>query len=239
MKLETLFENDQIVAFNKPSGMLSIPDRFDATKTCVKNIAEKQYERLFVVHRIDRDTSGIIIFAKDEDTHKYLSQLFQSRNIEKYYLAIVQGNPFVTQGTIEKNIMPHPTIGGRMVINPKGKEARTDFEVLQNFLGYALVKLRIYTGRTHQIRVHMKDLGYPLLCDPVYGQDAPLFLSDIKKNYKLSVSELDERPILSRLALHASEIKFDDAAGKPIHIQAPLPKDMSASLKQLEKWAAK
>jgi 23S rRNA pseudouridine1911/1915/1917 synthase len=239
MKLETVFENENLVAFNKPSGMLSIPDRYDAEKPCIKNIAEKAYGKLFVVHRIDRDTSGLIVFAKNEESHKYLSQLFQSRNIEKYYIAIVQGNPFTPSGTIEKGIMPHPTIKGRMVVNAKGKEARTDYEVLQSFSGFSVVRLRIYTGRTHQIRVHMKDLGYPLVCDPVYGHDKPVYLSDFKKKFKLSINELDERPILSRLALHAHQIKFQDMDGQKIDIIAPLSKDMSATIKQMEKWAAK
>lgn len=239
MKLETVFENEDIVAFNKPSGMLSIPDRFDATKPCIKTIAEVKYQKLFVVHRIDKDTSGLIVFAKHEAAHKYLSSLFQSRDIEKYYMALVQGNPHMNAGSIEKGIMPHPTLKGKMVVNAKGKEAKTDFEIQQTFLGYSLVKLRIYTGRTHQIRVHMNDLGYPIVCDPIYGKGAPVYLSEIKKKFKLSIQELEERPLLNRLALHAFEVKFNDENGQLIHIQAPLSKDMQATVTQLQKWARK
>lgn len=239
MKLEIVFENDQMVAFNKPSGMLSIPDRFDETKPCIKTLAEQKMGKLFVVHRIDRDTSGLIVFAKNEETHKFLSQLFQTREINKFYLALVQGNPHMTSGTIEKGIMPHPTLKGKMVVNSKGKEAKTDYQVEQTFQGYSLVKLQIHTGRTHQIRVHMNDLGYPIVCDPVYGKGSPVFLSEIKKKFKLSIDELEERPILNRLALHAYELMFVDEQGNNIHIQAPLSKDMQATITQLQKWASK
>lgn len=239
MKLEVVFENDQLIAFNKPTGMLSIPDRFDENKPCIKNIAETKYGKLFVVHRIDKDTSGLIVFAKNENAHKYLSSLFQSRDIEKYYMALVQGNPHLSSGTIEKGIMPHPTLKGKMVVNAKGKEARTDFEVVESFMGYSLMKLRIHTGRTHQIRVHMYDLGYPIVCDPLYGKGAPVYLSEIKKKFKLSIQELEERPILNRLALHAYEVKFVGENGENIHIIAPLPKDMQATRTQLQKWASK
>lgn len=237
MKPEVVFENEQLVAFNKPSGLLSIPDRFDTQKANLLKLAESRYGKLFVVHRIDRDTSGLIVFAKDEETHRYMSSLFLSRNIDKYYLALVQGNPAQPDGSIRKGIMPHPTLKGKMVVNARGKEARTDYEVLQNFAGYSLVKLQIFTGRTHQIRVHMHDLGYPVVCDPLYGKGSPVYLSEIKKKFKLSINELEEQPILQRLALHAFEVHFKDTGGHDIHIQAPLSKDMQATVRQLEKWS--
>lgn len=237
MKPEVVFENEQLIAFSKPSGLLSIPDRFDAQKENLLRLAESRYGKLFVVHRIDKDTSGLIVFAKDEDTHRFMSGLFLDRGIEKYYLALVQGNPVQAAGSIRKGIMPHPTLKGKMVVNAKGKEARTDYEVLQNFSGFSLVKLQIFTGRTHQIRVHMHDLGYPVVCDPLYGKGSPVYLSAIKKKFKLSINELEEQPMLQRLALHAFELRFKDASGQEIHIQAPLSKDMNATVKQLEKWA--
>lgn len=238
MKLDVIFENESLIAFNKPSGMLSIPDRFDATKMCIKNLAEAKFGKLFVIHRIDKDTSGLILFAKTEEAHKYMSSLFQGRDIDKFYMALVQGNPQIPVGSMAKGIMPHPTKKGRMVVNAKGKESRTDYEVVENFKGYSLVKLQIFTGRTHQIRVHLNDLGYPIVCDPIYGKADPLLLSSFKKKFKLSIQEEEERPILDRLALHAYELKFNDEAGNPIHIIAPLPKDMDATVKQLRKWSS-
>lgn len=237
MKLEVVFENDAMIAFNKPSGLLSIPDRYDAEKENLHRFAEAKYGRLFVVHRLDKDTSGLILFAKNAETHKYLSGLFLSKDIEKYYLALVQGNPVATTDSIQKNIMPHPTLKGKMVINPKGKEARTDYEVVENFSGFAYLKLQIFTGRTHQIRVHMNHIGYPVVGDPIYGNLQAIYLSDIKKNFKLSQDELEERPILQRLGLHAFQLSFKDETGKGIYIEAPLSKDMNATLKQLRKWA--
>lgn len=238
MKIEVVYEDDHIIAFNKPSGLLGIPDRFDPEKPCLKNLAEAQTkQKLFVIHRIDKDTSGLIVFAKDEVAHKYMSQLFEGRNVKKYYKALVWGNPHLEQGTIDKAIAAHPVKKGMMVIFPKGKEAKTDFWVESKWHGFALMKLQIHTGRTHQIRVHLKDLGYPVLCDPIYGNNTEVKLSDFKKKYKLSLDQLEERPILSRLALHAYELDFVDASGKHINIIAPLSKDMEATIKQLNKWA--
>ena len=237
VKLSVVYEDDQIIAFNKPSGLLSIPDRFDEQKPCILRDAEKIYGKLFVVHRIDKDTSGLILFAKNETAHKFMSQLFEGRSIEKYYKAIVFGNPHMDSGSIEKPIAHHPVKKGLMIVHPKGKTAHTDFEVEQKWNGYALLQLQIFTGRTHQIRVHLHNLGYPVLCDPLYGHDQPLKLSDFKKKFKLSQQLLEEQPILQRLALHAYRVVFTDAAGQKIEITAPLSKDMDATIKQLSKWA--
>lgn len=238
MKIEILYQDENIIAFNKPSGLLSIPDRYDPEKPCMKYLAEAQVKmKLFVVHRIDKDTSGLIVFAKHEEAHRYMSQLFEGRDVKKFYKALVLGNPHLEEGIIDKPLAAHPVKKGLMVVFTKGKPSRTDFWLEQKWHGYALMKLQIHTGRTHQIRVHMKDLGYPVLCDPLYGNNSEVKLSDFKKKYKLSIEEFEERPILNRLALHAYELDFVDAAGNAINIVAPLSKDMEATIKQLNKWA--
>lgn len=237
MKLIVVYEDDQLIAFNKPSGLLSIPDRFDEEKPCLLKLAEARYGKLFVVHRIDKDTSGLIIFAKNEISHKYMSQLFEGRNIQKYYKAIVMGNPPIDEGSLQSSIAHHPVKKGRMIIHAKGKPAHTDFKVEHKWRGYACMLLQIFTGRTHQIRIHLQDLGYPIVCDPIYGQDQALKLSAFKKNYKLSQDLLEEAPILNRLALHAYQVIFDNMDGKTITITAPLSKDLEATIKQLDKWA--
>lgn len=229
-----LFENDDLIALNKPTGLLSIPDR-EGKEASLKTLLQDKYERIFTVHRLDKDTSGLIIFAKNEEAHKHLSAQFEERNTEKIYLGLVIGSPTTSSGSIDSPIAEHPVKKGTMVINRKGKEALTDYEVLKSFGIYSWVKFRIYTGRTHQIRVHAKEIGHPIVADPVYGDGKPVLLSSFKSKFKLSKDAEEERPILGRLALHAWQLKINDMSGKLLDLEAPIPKDMRATLQQLEK----
>lgn len=239
MRPEIIYEDEDIIALNKPTGMLSIPDRYDSTLPCLYHEAVKAYGKLFVVHRIDKDTSGLILFARNEESHKYLSQLFEGRDIEKYYLALVSGKPIKSSSSIIAPLAEHPVRKGRISVQKKGRFAHTDYELLDNWGSVSLLKLRIFTGRTHQIRVHLQHLGNPILCDPFYGSNTPLLLSSFKRKFKLSEKDEEERPLISRLALHASELVFVDRKGEKMTLTAPLPKDMSISIKQLSRWAGK
>ncbi|MCW3461946.1 RluA family pseudouridine synthase [Chitinophaga nivalis] len=237
MRLEDhiLLETPDFVIVNKPSGVLTLPDRHDNELISLNAIMKKAYGEIFVVHRLDRDTSGIILFARNEAAHKYFSQLFEGRDVKKYYLGLVSGQPAVKQGSVNEGIMEHPVQKGKMVTNRKGKASLTDYEVLEEFGLYSLVRMRIHTGRTHQIRVHMKFLGHPIAVDELYGSPEPVLLSAIKKKFKLGKHTEEERPILSRLALHAAMLEFKGPNGQPYVVEAPLPKDMSALLNQLRK----
>jgi len=232
--LEIIFENDHFVAVNKPAGLLSIPDR-EGTDISLKRILKDRYGNIFTVHRLDRETSGIIVYAKNETSHQYLSNAFEERRIEKYYLGIVNGIIPEKKGTIDAPIAEHPGRRGLMVIHKKGKEAITDYEVAEEFRKFSLVQFRIHTGRTHQIRVHMQKLGHPVVCDQLYGDGQPVLLSSFKHNFKLSKNEEEERPMLARLGLHAQRLKLGDADGTMHALEAPLPKDMRALLQQLRK----
>jgi 23S rRNA pseudouridine955/2504/2580 synthase/23S rRNA pseudouridine1911/1915/1917 synthase len=222
------------VAINKPSGLLSIPDR-EGKEVSLKVLLKEKYGEIFTVHRIDRDTSGLIVFAKNEAAHKHLCKQFEDRHTKKIYQGLVIGSPAMASGRIEAPLMEHPALNGTMIVHRKGKEALTDYEVLTDFGIFSLLQFRIHTGRTHQIRVHMKDLGYPIVCDPLYGDGKPLLLSAVKSKFKLSKNELEERPILGRLALHAYQLSFTDIDGKIIDLEAALHKDMRATLQQLAK----
>lgn len=228
-------ENDSLVVVNKPSGLLSIPDRFDANLPSVKSMLKERYGNIFVVHRIDRDTSGIILFAKTEAAHKFYSAAFEERTVTKKYLGLVHGSPLQTSGTIDKPIAQHPVHKGKMYVHRSGKPSVTHYRVMQHFGLYSLVEWQIETGRTHQIRVHMQDLGHPIVCDELYGTAEPIYLSRIKRKFKLSKSEEAERPMLSRLALHASALAFTTEEGRLVNLEAPLFKDMQATLAQLAK----
>jgi 23S rRNA pseudouridine1911/1915/1917 synthase len=236
MKIEEYFlqEDDSLLAINKPSGMLTIPDR-EGKDVSLKQLLKAKYGNIFTVHRIDKDTSGVVVFAKTEEAHKELSQLFEARETVKIYNGFVLGSPSQKSGTINEPIAEHPVKKGVMTVYKKGKESITEYEVLESFKLYSWMQFHILTGRTHQIRVHMKHLGHPIVCDDIYGDGKPVLVSAIKrKRFNLSKSEEEERPILSRLALHASRLQFE-LSGKSYDLQAELPKDLRALLQQLNK----
>ena len=236
-----IFENDDFVVLNKPSGLLSIPGR-EGKEISLKKILQEKYNEIFTVHRLDKGTSGLIVFAKNEIAHKFLSEQFvpgvsfgENKKIEKFYLGLVIGSPTHTKGTIDAPIMEHPVKKGLMVINRKGKESLTDYEVIDDFGIYSWIQFQIHTGRTHQIRVHMKDIGHPVVCDELYGDGNPVFLSAIKHKFKLSKNEETERPMLNRLALHSWQLRFTGPGEKTYDFEAPVPKDLKAILQQLSK----
>ena len=230
-----IFQDDHLIALNKPSGLLSIPDR-EGKEISLKSLLQDKYENIFTVHRLDKDTSGLIVFAKNEQTHRHLSIQFEERQTEKIYVGLVIGSPANQKGSIDLPIAENMVTRGTMIINHRGKQSLTDYEVLQNFGSYAWMQFRIHTGRTHQIRVHMKDMGQPIVCDELYGDGKPLLLSSLKSKFKLSKSELEERPILNRLALHAFRLSFTKPNGEKLELQADLHKDLKATLQQLSKW---
>jgi 23S rRNA pseudouridine1911/1915/1917 synthase len=238
MQIDILYEDDDMLVVNKPSGMLVIPDRFDANQPSLNKLLEqKTGQRIWVVHRLDRDTSGAICFAKNEETHKYLSQLFQEHTVGKYYYGLVNGRVIPEEGRVEKPIAEHPTIQGKMTTTKKGKPSITDYKVVEQWPLFSLVQFQIHTGRTHQIRVHMQSIGHSIVCDPLYGDGNAFFLSSIKKRYRLSDHDDVERPLLGRLALHSSRLELVKADGTEVKAEAPLPKDMAATVNQLNKWA--
>ena len=233
-KPEIIFENESFIVLNKPSGLLSIPDRF-GKNISLKSLLQERFDKIFTVHRLDKDTSGIIVFAKDEETHKYLSKQFEGREVEKYYVGLVNGILMNREGNIDAPIMEHPGKTTLMMTNKKGRPSSTDYKVLKEFGLFSWVQFQIHTGRTHQIRVHMKHIGNPIVCDPLYGDGKPVLLSSIKRKFKLSKNEDEERPILNRLALHSQKLIFNNAAGQRFEFEAPLQKDLKALLQQLEK----
>lgn len=237
MRLQDLIikETSNWIALNKPSGLLSIPDR-EGKEISLKNILIEKFGSIFTVHRLDKDTSGLIVFAKKQEAHKHLSLQFENRATIKIYQGVVIGSPVDKTGTIESRIMEHPVKKGTMVINRKGKEAITDYEVIEDFGIYSFLQFQIHTGRTHQIRIHMKDIGHPIVCDELYGDSKPILLSSFKKKFNLSKNAEEEKPMLGRLALHSAKLSFTDLDGTKQELEAELPKDIRATLQQLRKW---
>ncbi len=232
--LQIIFEDDAIVAINKPSGLLSIPDR-EQSERSLKEMLQVKYGVILTIHRLDKDTSGIILFAKNETSHKYYSKLFEERKVEKFYLGIVHGLPENKTGTIDAPISEHLINKGMMVVHKNGKPSLTTYEVIDGNKQYSLVSFQLHTGRTHQIRVHAKNIGHPLACDNLYGDGKPLLLSSIKKKYKLSKHDDEERPMINRLALHSYKLIFTNEQGKQMELVADMPKEFRALMQQLKK----
>lgn len=231
---DIIFENTDFIVINKSPGVLSIPDR-EGEEVSLKKILQEKYGEIYTVHRLDKDTSGLIVFARNDETHRSLSQSFEERTVEKYYTGIVKGTLFEKEKTIDAPIAQNNVKKTMMIIHKRGKSSVTEYKVVEEFGKFSLVEFRIHTGRTHQIRVHMQYIGHPIACDPLYGDGEPVYLSSVKKKYNLSKNELEERPILNRLALHASRIKFMDAKGNTHAFEAKVPKDIRALLQQLRK----
>ena len=233
-----IFEDDDFIALNKPSGLLSIPDR-KGIEISLKVLLKEKYGEIFTVHRLDKETSGLIVFAKNEYAHKQLSMQFEKRQTKKIYQGLVMGSLAEKKGSISFPMSEHPALNGTMIVHRKGKESLTEYEVLEDFGIYSWLQFQIHTGRTHQIRVHMKETGHPVVCDTLYGDGKPVLVSSLKSKFKLSRDAEEEIPILNRLALHAFQLSFTDRNGKMIELEAPLPKDIRATLQQLTKRKSK
>ncbi|MBL7773779.1 MAG: RluA family pseudouridine synthase [Chitinophagaceae bacterium] len=237
MKLEVLWNDNDYVIINKPSGLLSISDRFDATIPSAYHELLKQFPGLLVTHRIDRDTSGCLSFAKHPQAHQFLNRLLEQRKVHKVYHAWVHGSLATPSGFIKDPIMEHPAKNGKMMVHQKqGKEAITEYQVLEDFGKFSYVACTLHTGRTHQIRLHLSNIGNPIIGDAMYGLTNPVFVSSLKRNYHLSKLAEEEKPLLNRLALHAFSFSFQKEDGTQVSAEAPLPKDMQAMLKQCLKW---
>ena len=243
MNLDVLYEDENLIAVNKPAGILVTPDRWSPSIPTIQDMIREYIRRqvggghpnIRVVHRLDKDTSGVTILAKNVKTQTYLSRQFEKGEINKTYYAIVKGVMSKDEGIINFSLLESLKKPGTMTVNAKGKQSISVYKVLEKFKNSTLVEVNPLTGRTHQVRVHLMSIGYPLLFDPIYGDSTPFYLSQLKKNYK--EKEGKERPFLSRLTLHAFRLSFrEPAEGKTLVLEAPLPDDFARTLKYFRKY---
>ncbi|MFC2139528.1 RluA family pseudouridine synthase [Bacteroidota bacterium] len=199
--LKILYEDDEIISLDKPAGIASAHEKESVTLLL---LLEKKYEeKFFVVHRLDKDVSGVILFAKNENSHRYLSKLFEEKKVDKTYIALVHGLIENEKGIIDKPIRQFGS--GRMGIDEQnGKESITKYRILKRSKRFSQIEIKLITGRRHQIRVHLYSIGHPIVGDPLYGDRS------IQKQYP-------------RLMLHACEIRFTLQSGKEIKIKSELP----------------
>lgn len=234
---DLLHEDEHLLVVNKPAGLLTIPDRA-GNKDSLHSLLERKYGKVFVVHRLDRETSGVLCFARNEAAHRHLSLQFEHHTADKFYLALLDGVLHHDEGEIDKPIGEHPSVPGKMKVTNSGKPSLTFYRALERFRRFTLAEALIKTGRTHQIRVHFQSIGYPLAVDALYGRRAAFLLSEIKgKAYKSGKHSDDERPLMERTSLHAARLRIEHpASGERLEFKAELPKDFSAVLSQLRKW---
>ncbi len=227
-----IFEDERIVAVHKASGIAVGGDRWGEGKERLDILlSETLGQKLYTVHRIDRETSGLVLFAKDAETHKELCLAFEGRTVEKRYIAVVHGRVLEDEFECDLPLLPdgdkrHLTIIDRGA----GKPSLTRFRTTLRAGNFTVLDAFPETGRTHQIRVHASALGFPVVCDSLYGHNPkPVKLSSFKRGWRGDPT--DEKPLIARLALHAAEIVLPDGT----RFCAPLPRDMSAIITQMEK----
>jgi RluA family pseudouridine synthase len=233
-----IYEDDDYVVLNKPSGVLSIPDRFNKDLPNFYTLLKTKYGQIYIIHRLDKDTSGVICFGKNAEAHRDLNIKFDKGEVYKTYIALVCGKLKNKTGTINLPIAPSKNKKGTMVIDKKyGKVAITNYAVLGEYRNYSLLEIHPETGRTHQIRIHLAAIGYPLAIDPIYNKDGkPILLSMLKKDYKRH-NEKEEKPIISRLTLHAQKIEFFHFRKKEnVCFEAKFHNDFKLLIKYLEKY---
>ncbi len=237
---DIIYRDEGLLVVNKPAGLLSLPDRYDPTLPNLYQHLHQQTGKVYVVHRLDKDTSGLMVFALQAEAHKKLSLQFEQRTVKKTYLALTEGCPQNKAGSIEAPLEKIPGKPGRMRIARTGKTAISHYRLLQSWKRYSLLSVVIETGRTHQIRVHLSHIGLPIVGDPFYGSGQGLYVSQIKgRRFKLRTGET-EKPLIGRTALHAQKLSFlHPGKNQTVSFEAPLPKDFRAGIKQLDKWLGK
>jgi len=232
-----IYENDDFLIINKFSDVLSIPDRWDPDIPNLRSLLDERYGKIFVVHRLDKETSGIMVFAKNAETHKYLNDLFEKQKIKKLYHVVVSGILQRNELDVDIPVMADPSLKGKSIPSSRGKESLTKIKVLQRFKVATLIECDLISGRHHQIRVHCSVIGHPLLVDEMYGSKSEFLLSTVKRKFNLKKGT-EERPIIDRITMHAHSIQFPHPqTGEMVTFTAEYPKDFAALVQVLAKYS--
>lgn len=235
----SIYEDDSLIIINKPAGLLTIGDRYDRNAPNLRAILDEKYQHIFVVHRLDRDTSGIMVFAKNPAVHKILNEQFANLEVEKKYHVVCDGVIFKDNVEINIPLMPDPRKPGRTIPSARGKESLSILNVIDRYRHSTFAEIDLITGRHHQIRAHLAAIGHPLLVDEIYGKASEFKLSQIKKRFNLKKNEV-ERPIISRITMHAYSLQFiHPISGEKIIFEAEYPKDFKALIEVLNKYGMK
>ena len=248
-EIPVLFEDEHLLALDKPAGLLTSPDGGDPQQPDLMKLLhtaiadrkpwarERNLNFLGAAHRLDFETSGVLLLAKNKPALVALANLFGSEKPLKKYVALVRGTPAEDTFAVDAKLAPHPAKPGLMCVDPaNGKKAKTEFETLEKFSDWTLLRCLPLTGRTHQIRVHLRHEDLPVVGDELYG-GKPLWLSRLKRDFRLKPGH-EERPLISRTALHAEELSLPHpVTGEMLAITAPWPKDLKVAVKYLRQFA--
>ncbi len=227
-----LFEDKDYIVINKPPYLASLEVR-NSPEACVLDLARSYFKKATLCHRLDKETSGILVIAKNTEAMSNLGKQFENRSVEKFYHAFTDGIHSFSNLTLSKPLAT--TNKGLAVINfTKGKKAVTVFNSLKFYKKNTLVECQLLTGRLHQIRAHLSFLNAPIINDLDYGGNA-LYLSSLKKGFNLK-KNTDEKPLINRVALHSFKISFLSVKGSRVSYEAPYPKDIKALESQLLKY---
>jgi RluA family pseudouridine synthase len=236
-KVEILYEDEHLLVINKPAGVDSTRGQFstDSVLDRLSEIRPEIGDELRLVHRIDRETSGVMILAKTILAQRSLTNQWMEGNVRKTYLALVRGVVEPPTGTID---LPLHNTGKKKepVIAGQGKAAITEYQRVEQYRQFALLEVNPRTGRMHQVRVHLASIGLPIVADQIYGSGEPLLLSRFKRSYRPSKHK-SQRALIDRLALHANQITVvHPATNQEMTFNADLPKDFKRTVHQLEKF---
>ncbi len=226
-----LFEDDDVMVVNKPANMSTLDDRSTFEPNLLR-ITKNYLEDAQICHRLDKETSGCVIIAKNPETYRAISMQFEHRQIDKTYHAVVHGNHQFHE--LEVNLPILNQGKDNVKIDREGKPALTYFTSLHHFKNFTLVKCKPVTGRMHQIRIHLATQRAVIAGDVMYGGQFPM-LSSIKKKFRMAKNE-EEQPIMKRFALHAHQVSFLKNDQQKVTITAPYPKDLDVFIKLLHKF---
>ncbi len=230
LELELLHEDDDLVVVAKPAGIAVVPGRGEPPESSLRFALEVQLggKKLWVVHRLDRDVSGALVLARTAAAHRALSLAFEHGAVRKTYWALVDGAPDADAGRIDAPLRTGGH-GGRTVIDPRrGKPSLTEWRLRERLGAFSVLEVEPRTGRTHQVRVHLRALGHPLACDRRYGRRSELRARDLAPT-GLPAPESDE-VIVARASLHAERVELPLPAGGTLAIAAPLPPDLARAI---------
>lgn len=223
-----IFENDDFVVVNKPPFLATLEDRTPNSTNMLK-LARQYSPDMQACHRLDKDTSGCLAFAKNPEAYRHLSMQFEAREVYKVYHAVAWGTHKFEEKLVSRSILANAK--GVAKLAPQGKPAETYFNTLETYSRHTLVECLPVTGRLHQIRVHLSFLEAPIVGDKLYGGE-DLFLSSLKRKFNLK-QNTEELPLIKRFALHSFNLGFVLLNGEPVKIEAPYPKDFAVLVKQL------
>ncbi|MEO5912066.1 MAG: RluA family pseudouridine synthase [Pelobium sp.] len=226
-----IYEDKHVIVVNKPPFISSLDER-EGGEINILRLAKQYHEDAQICHRLDKETSGAMIIAKDPETYRFISMQFEHRKVKKVYHAIVEGTHVFNDLLVDLPIL-NAGKGNVMISRGEGKKADTYFKSLNYFKHYTLIEARPVTGRMHQIRIHLATQRASIAGDDMYGGGL-VYLSKIKRNYRLSKNE-EEQPIMKRFALHSREVTFKISETEQKTFTADYPKDFAVLLKLLEK----